>query len=138
MRSPLPSNGCCHANGGNCLYVGLSKKHRVSRTFRATWYLKHLNQSVLTSLPVEQVSESMVVSNSLYLFDCVWTINLALQEAEERNNAEDISVLGMCGTGGVVNPSTQVFYVCQQYSLVFVLDMSNNMRSVVSEAESMR
>lgn len=66
------------------------------------------------------------------------SINLALQEAEERNNAEDISVLGMCGTGGVVNPSTQVFYVCQQYSLVFVLDMSNNMRSVVSEAESMR
>ena len=35
---PLPSS--------NCLYLGLSKEHRVSRTFRATWYLSHLNQTV--------------------------------------------------------------------------------------------
>lgn len=44
----------------------------------------------------------------------------------------DIHVLGVGGGSGLVSPSTQVFYICQQYSLVFVLDMSLNMRSVVS------
>lgn len=41
-------------------------------------------------------------------------------------------MLGVYGESGHVNPHTQVFYVCQQYSLVFVLDMSSNMRAVVS------
>ena len=43
----------------------------------------------------------------------------------------DIQVLGVCGGGNVVGPSTQIFYICQQYSLVFVVDMSPNMRAVV-------
>ena len=49
------------------------------------------------------------------------------QTTEER---DDIQVLG--GSSERVNPETQVFYICQQYSLVFVLDMSTNMRAVVS------
>lgn len=51
---------------------------------------------------------------------------------KREDEGGDIQVLGVCGGSGHVNPHTQVFYVCQQYSLVFVLDMSTNMRSVVS------
>ncbi len=40
------------------------------------------------------------------------------------------------GAGGVVTPQTNVLYLCWQYSLVFVLDFSPNMRSVVSEEGS--
>lgn len=52
----------------------------------------------------------------------------------EGTGAEDIQVLGMCGNNGMVSPDTQVFYICRQYSLVFVLDMSPNMQAVVSLA----
>ena len=45
----------------------------------------------------------------------------------------DIQVLAVCGdSGNVVSPDMHVFYVCQHYSLVFVLDLSPNMRAVVS------
>lgn len=46
-------------------------------------------------------------------------------------DGDDIRVLGMCGNGGVMGADTQVFYICGQYSLVFVLDLSPNMRAVV-------
>lgn len=47
--------------------------------------------------------------------------------------AKDIHVLGMCGpANGLVTTRTKVFYICRQYSLVFVLDMRPNMRAVVS------
>lgn len=40
-------------------------------------------------------------------------------------------VLGGCGPGDIISLDTQVFYICGQYSLVFVLDMSPNMHTVV-------
>jgi len=38
----------------------------------------------------------------------------------------DISMLSAVG-GNQLVPGTEVFYICQQYSLVFVLDMSPTM-----------
>ena len=35
-----------------------------------------------------------------------------------------------------VSPSTDVFYICQQYSLVFVLDMTSTMIQVVRDTHS--
>lgn len=43
----------------------------------------------------------------------------------------DISMLSAVG-GNQLVPSTEVFYICQQYSLVFVLDMSPTMMTAVS------
>lgn len=43
----------------------------------------------------------------------------------------DISMLSAVG-GNQLVPGTEVFYICQQYSLVFVLDMSPTMMTAVS------
>ena len=45
------------APAGNTLYVDLSKDHRVSRSFRATWYMRHLGKpvSAITSPSQQQV-----------------------------------------------------------------------------------
>ena len=40
----------------------------------------------------------------------------------------------MVGVDGV-SPGTDVFYICQQYSLVFVLDMTSTMIQVVSNTQ---
>ena len=44
--------------------------------------------------------------------------------------ADDFGLLSVVGND-LVSPSTLTFYICQQYSLVFVVDMSTNMRAVV-------
>lgn len=44
---------------------------------------------------------------------------------------DDFGLLSVVGTD-LVSPSTLTFYICQQYSLVFVVDMSTNMMAVVS------
>ena len=49
---------------------------------------------------------------------------------------DDIHVLGIRGGSSHVTALTQVFYICQQYSLVFVLDMSSSMIAVVSYSVS--
>jgi hypothetical protein len=41
-----------------------------------------------------------------------------------------MSVLSVVGGEGV-SPKTDVFYICQQYSLVFVVDMTPTMIQVV-------
>ena len=43
---------------------------------------------------------------------------------------DELSVLSV-QDGSVVTPATRVFYLCQQYSLVFVVDMSPSMTAVV-------
>ena len=45
-------------------------------------------------------------------------------------SSDDLSVLSVVGGGGV-SPKTDVFYISQQYSLVFVLDMTPTMIQVV-------
>lgn len=48
----------------------------------------------------------------------------------QESGSSDLSVLSVLG-GSQVAASTDVFYLCQQYSLVFVLDMSPTMMAVV-------
>jgi hypothetical protein len=100
----------------------------VSRTFRATWYVQHLGQTVaIGPQDAEQVSDFNWVCPPVY--ECAYPL---------QGEGTDIQVLAVCedngnvvNDGGLVNPDTQVFYVCQQYSVVFVLDLSPNMRAVV-------
>ena len=49
----------------------------------------------------------------------------------DSSSSEDMSVLSVVGEEGV-SPNTEVFYISQQYSLVFVLDMTPTMVQVVS------
>ena len=53
----------------------------------------------------------------------------------EECSSDDLSVLSVVGGGGV-STRTDVFYICQQYSLVFVLDMTPTMVQVVGEKSS--
>ena len=43
---------------------------------------------------------------------------------------DDFDLLSVVGAE-LVSPSTLAFYICQRYSLVFVVDMSANMMAVV-------
>lgn len=99
----------------------LSKDHRVSRSFRATWFLRNLTDLVEPCTPVSglQLTMEHVTSKLLSL----------LQQTSD--SSVDLNVLSALG-GNQLAPGTDVFYICQQYSLVFVLDMSPTMMSVVS------
>ena len=57
-----------------------------------------------------------------------------LYDLQNDTYTDDFGLLSVVGTD-LVSPSTLAFYICQQYSLVFVVDMSTNMMDVVSLAE---
>ena len=65
-------------------------------------------------------------------------MHVCIQESGASTSSNDQScdmhLLGVRGVSGrVVTPQMDVLYVCRQYSLVFILDLSPNMRGVVSE-----
>jgi hypothetical protein len=91
----LPPEG----SESSSVYVLLSKDHRVSRSFRATWHLR----SLLTG------------------------------QSWAESSSDDLSVLSVVGGPGGVSAMTDVFYICQQYSLVFVLDMTPTMVQVSNQ-----
>lgn len=57
--------------------------------------------------------------------------NFFLSPPQTSDSSADLSVLSVLG-GNQLAPGTDVFYICQEYSLVFVLDMSPTMMAVVS------
>ena len=58
------------------------------------------------------------------------SLSLSLPQAWDTSSSDDMSVLSVVGGEGV-SPATDVFYICQQYSLVFVLDITPTMIQVV-------
>lgn len=86
------------AEASSKLYVSLSEEHRVSRSFRATWFIRTLLQTI---------------------------------DTHHHSDADDLGIISVEG-GSKVTPATLVYYLCPQYSLVFVIDMSHNVIRVVS------
>ncbi len=67
-------------------------------------------------------------------FRSIWYLKALthpLPPCGEGEGEGDVHVMDVSGGRGVVTTDTQVFYISKQYSLVFVLDMTPSMRSVV-------
>lgn len=120
------------------VYVLMTDKYRVSRNTRAQWYFNHLNRIVEVEPKVSIVSLSLSIS----LF-CVYAVRSSLFLQEEYN--DEIEIVSMLPSdyqdlGGeeatcgpfMITPNTKITFFARRYRLVFILDLSPSMSTVVS------